>query len=86
MVFNLLALFFLILPILLMIWMIQVQRRVRRRQYSDIDVRHREPWDEIVKVRDGLIYARHFDPCNDLNDAAGRVEDARHIRVLGVGL
>jgi len=82
----LISLLFLCLPVLLMIWMMALQRRQRRQSRSDAGGPHVEPWIESVKTEGGLSYAKNHSPNEELSEADGRVEDANRIRNLGIGL
>ncbi len=82
----LIALFFLILPVLLMMWMLVARRRVQAVRRPEADLPPAEPWEETVKLEGGLAYVRRHHPNEELADADGRAEDARMTQVLGIGL
>lgn len=84
--FSLLTLFFLILPVLLMIWLVAAQRRMRGRESDEPQLPHGEPWEETVKIEGGLVCLKRFNPNTEMTDANGRVADAHAIQALGIGL
>lgn len=83
---SLISLFFLILPVLLMIWMMSAQRRVRSHQRVEPELPHVEPWEETVRTDGRLVYLKRHDPNTELTDAEGRAADARAVQALGIGL
>jgi hypothetical protein len=80
------SLFFLILPVVLMIWMLAAQRRVRNQPRPARELAVHAPWEEHVKGEGGLLYAKKFDPNDELTDAASRAEEAKQVRNIGIGL
>jgi hypothetical protein len=83
---SIITLFFLVLPVLLMIWMMAVQRRLRNRTKPEIDPPHVEPWEEAVKADNGLVYLKRHDPNEQLSEAEAMAEQAQTIRAFGIGL
>jgi hypothetical protein len=84
--FALISLFFLILPVVLMIWMLAAQRRVRNQPRPERELTVRAPWEEHVKGEGGLLYAKKFDPNEELADADARDDEAKQMRNIGIGL
>jgi hypothetical protein len=83
-----LFLLFLFLPIILMIWMMAVQRRVRRGAGLGIEpeLPAVEPWEEVIKSENGLVYMKRHNPNDGLSDAEALAEDAAKTQILGIGL
>ncbi len=71
-----------------MIWMMVVQRRVRRRDRRNAapELAAVEPWEEVVKAEGGLVYMKRHNPNDGLAEANGRAEEASKTQILGTGL